>query len=155
MTSSAETDGRDIERSRAVDGVPAPTGPFSWAVRCGNLVYISGLRGIDARTGSPAAGDEDRLRLIFAHLEHVLGQHGCAPGHVVATRVYVTDMGRIRPLVNDAYERFFGTELPTRTIVEVSALNQDDSVEIEAVAVRPSAGSPAGGSVDPPAPGFR
>jgi enamine deaminase RidA (YjgF/YER057c/UK114 family) len=41
-----------------------------------------------------------------------------------------------RPIVNAAYEQAFGEELPTRTIVEVRALNQDDTIEIEAVAAR-------------------
>ena len=45
-------------------------------------------------------------------------------------------MGRHRPLVNDAYSRAFGPDLPVRTIVEVRGLNQGDSIEIEVVAAR-------------------
>lgn len=143
-----------IERSRAVEGVPAPTGPYSWAVRCGNLVHLSGLRGIEPDTGRPAAGDERRLELIFAHLARILAEHGCSPQDVLATRVYVTDMARLRPLLNDGYERFFGADLPTRTILEVSALNQSDSIEIEAVAARPCPDARADGVVDLGAPMF-
>lgn len=152
---SSSPDGNPgIERSRAVDGVPAPTGPYSLAVRCGNLVYVSGLRGIEKHTGHPAAEDERRLELIFANLDRILARHGCSPGSVLATRVYVTDMSKLRPLVNDAYERFFGADLPTRAIIEVSALNQGDSVEIEAVAVRESPDPPSDELVGLREPGF-
>ncbi|MGH3425945.1 MAG: RidA family protein, partial [Nocardioidaceae bacterium] len=122
-----------VQRRAAVDGLPAPTGPYAWTVSFGDLVFVSGLRGIDEGSGEPAPTDEGRVRLIFDRLRIVLETHGCEPGDVLATRVYVTDMGALRPLVNDAYERFFGSELPTRTIVEVRALNQGDSVEVEAV----------------------
>ncbi|MQA84494.1 MAG: hypothetical protein GEV03_07700 [Streptosporangiales bacterium] len=136
MSSSAESglQGERIERTRSVDGLPEPTGPYSWAVTWGRLLCISGLRGIDPATGVPVERDDDRLRLIFDHLGRILCHHGCSSRDVLATRVYVTDMARLRPPVNDAYQRFFGPDLPTRTIVEVSALNQGDSVEIEAVA---------------------
>lgn len=128
---SSSPDG--IERRRGVDGLPAPTGPYAWTVSFGDLVFVSGLRGIDEDSGEPAPTDEDRVRLIFERLRVLLEAHGCGPGNVLATRVYVTDMAVLRPLVNDAYERFFGPDLPTRTIVEVRALNQGDSVEVEAV----------------------
>ena len=53
---------------------------------------------------------------------------------IVSTTVYVTDMKNSRPIINELYEEFFGKNLPTRTIVEISGLNQDDIVEIEAIA---------------------
>ena len=99
----------------------------------GNLIFVSGLRGIDESSGRPVSGDRERVRVIFQRLQHVLDAYRCRSNDVLSTRVYVTDMARIRPLVNDAYEDFFGAELPTRTIVEVQSLNQDDSVEIEVV----------------------
>jgi enamine deaminase RidA (YjgF/YER057c/UK114 family) len=100
------------------------------------MLFVSGLRGIDPSTGEPAGTDEERIRLIFQHLERALEEGGSSLQHVLSTRVYVTDMRRQRPLVNAAYERAFGAHLPTRTIVEVQRLNQDDSVEVEAVAAR-------------------
>jgi len=117
-----------------IAGVPAPAGPFSWSVAYGRLLFLSGIRGIDPVTGSPVPGDAERIRLIFDYLARILEAHGACPGDVVSTRVFVTDMGRHRPLVNDAFTAFFGAELPARTIVEVRALNQDDTIELEAVA---------------------
>jgi 2-iminobutanoate/2-iminopropanoate deaminase len=131
----------DVERSRSVPGLPAPPGPFAWTTAWGGLLFVSGLRGIDPATGSLAATDEERLALIFDHLARALDAGGSSMRHVLATRIYVTDMARHRPLVNEAYERTFGNELPTRTIVEVRALNQNDSIEIEVVAARVHGGA--------------
>jgi enamine deaminase RidA (YjgF/YER057c/UK114 family) len=128
--------GGRIRRRRDVPGVPKPTGPFSWSVTCGGLVFLSGIRGIDPSTGRPDEGDGSRVRRIFQHLAALLEASGSSPRDVLSTRVYVTDMARHRPLVNAGFARFFGTELPARTIVEVRALNQGDTIELEVVAVR-------------------
>jgi len=125
-----------IERQTAIAGLPEPTGPFAWSVGWGELVFLSGLRGIDPATGQPAATDRDRLELIFRHLAAALEASGSSLRRVLSTRVYVTDMSRHRPLVNEAFEAAFGADQPTRTIVEVGALNQADSIEIEVVAAR-------------------
>lgn len=125
-----------IERRRTVPGVPPPTGPYAYTVTHGDLVFVSGLCGIDPATGKPAETDERRVSLIFSHLAKILKASGSSLSRILSTRVYVTDMARHRPLVNEAYERFFGTELPTRTIVEISALNLSDTIEIEVVAVK-------------------
>jgi 2-iminobutanoate/2-iminopropanoate deaminase len=129
-------DSKPIERKRAIQGVPAPTGPFSWSTAWGDLLFVSGLRGIDPQSGRPAEGDAERIRLIFTHLERILAANGSSLTDVLSARVYVTEMARHRPMVNEAFESAFGSELPARTIVEVGALNQADSIEIEVVAIR-------------------
>jgi 2-iminobutanoate/2-iminopropanoate deaminase len=126
----------DIHRTDLVDGVPAPSGPWHWTVACNGLVFVSGVRGIDPRTGQPADDDGRRIELIFQHLRQILEQAGSSLDSVLSSTVYVTDMARLRPMVNDAYVKNFGTNLPTRTIVQVAALNQNDSVEIEVIAVK-------------------
>ena len=118
--------------------MPPPTGPFAWSVAWGNLVFVSGLRGIDPATGEPAETDRTRLGLIFSHLERALSASGSSLRDVLATRVYVTDMKRHRPLVNEAFEQVFGSDLPTRTILQVSALNQADTIELEVIAAQRS-----------------
>jgi 2-iminobutanoate/2-iminopropanoate deaminase len=125
----------DITRTGYIDGVPVPTGPWKWTVAWNGLVFVSGVRGIELSTGRPADGDERRIALIFEHLGHILREAGSSFDSVLSSTVYVTDMVRLRPMVNDAYVKAFGTNLPTRTIVEVAGLNQNDSIEIEVVAV--------------------
>ncbi len=125
-----------VERAFSIPGLPEPPGPFAWTTAWGGLLFVSGLRGIDPATGAVAASDEDRVALIFAHLARALDAGGSSLRDVLSTRVYVTDMARHRPLVNAAYERAFGDELPARTIIEVRALNQNDTIEVEVVAAR-------------------
>ncbi len=139
MRSSRARPGRPaVRRQTSVAGVPDPTGPFAWSVAWGDLVFVSGIRGIDPATGAPAVGDAHRVRLILAHLEKILAEHGSTAQDVLSTRVYVTQMARHRPLINDAFSQFFGEALPARTIVEVRALNQDDTIEVEVIARRPA-----------------
>ena len=69
-------------------------------------------------------------------MEKILVDAGSSLHSVLVSTVYVTDMVGLRPLVNDAYVAAFGHNLPTRTIVEVSGLNQGDSIEIEIIAAQ-------------------
>lgn len=139
ITSTRAPSAVGIRRRRDVPGLPEPTGPYSWSVTHGGLVFLSGIRGIDPSTGHPDEGDRSRVRRIFKHLAKLLEASGSSPRDVLSTRVYVTDMARHRPLINAGFTRFFGTELPARTIVEVRALNQDDTIEVEVIARRPAA----------------
>lgn len=125
-----------IRRTTHIDGIPEPTGPWNWTVGWNGMVFVSGVRGIDLKTGLPANGNERRLELIFQHLGKILDHAGSSLQLVMVSTVYVTDMVGMRPLVNDAYETAFGSHLPTRTIVEVSGLNQNDSIEIEVIATQ-------------------
>ncbi|MDH3742473.1 MAG: RidA family protein [Hyphomicrobiales bacterium] len=125
-----------IKRTGHIDGIPEPTGPWNWTVGWNGMVFVSGVRGIDLETGQPAVGDKRRLELIFAHLRKILDLAGSSLDSVMVSTVYVTNMVRLRPLVNDAYVAAFGDHLPTRTIVEVAGLNQGDSIEIEVIAAQ-------------------
>lgn len=126
----------EIQRTNRIDGLPEPTGPWNWTVVWKSLVFVSGVRGIDPKTGKPADDDETRLALIFSHLRGILEEAGSSLDCVLSSTVYVTDMVRLRPMVNNAYVTAFGSSFPTRTIVQVAALNQNDSIEIEVVAVK-------------------
>lgn len=130
-----------MTRDSDVPGLPNPTGPYSWTVRDQDLVFVSGLRGLDPATGRPVEGDEARMGQIMHLLAQALSSAGSSLSEVLSTTLYVTDMARHRPIANAAYLKFFGTELPTRTIVEVDSLNQGDSIELEVIA--------AGGRVEP------
>jgi 2-iminobutanoate/2-iminopropanoate deaminase len=129
----------DIHRTDLIDGAPAPGGPSHWTWN--SLVFVSGVRGIDPKTGQPADGDGRRIELIFEHLRQMLEQAGSSLDSLLSSTVYVTDMARLRPMVNDACVRaFFGANLPIRTIARVAALNQNDSVKIEIIAVKRNPG---------------
>jgi len=128
----------DIRRNSRIDGIPEPTGPFHWTAEWNGLAFVSGVRGIDPLTGQPASDDARRLELIFEHLRRILASVGSSLEQVLSSTVYVTDMN-VRPKVNDAYIKAFGLHLPTRTIVQVAALNQNDSIEIAVIAAKTAA----------------
>jgi 2-iminobutanoate/2-iminopropanoate deaminase len=126
----------DIARTLQIPELPTTTGPWARTVEWNGLIFISGLRGLTMETGKPADTLAERISLIFEHLGIILARHGSGFDRVLSSRVYVTDMDAIRPGVNTAFETHFGANVPTRTIVEVAGLNQDDDVEIEFVAAR-------------------
>ncbi len=117
---------------------PAPPGPFAQARRAGNLLFLAGPRGVAPATGEltgPAI--EARARRALENLKAIAEAAGGSMRTFLSTTVYVTDMKAHRPAVNALYEEYFGADLPTRTIVEVSALNEGDIFEIEAVVLLP------------------
>lgn len=129
---------RTIQTSRA----PSPTGPFVQARQAGNLLFIAGQRGIDPESGELVERNiEARARRALENLKTIAEAAGASLATFVSTVVYVRDMNAHRPTINRLYEEYFGPNLPARTIVEVSALNQDDIVEIEAVAMIPESGN--------------
>jgi enamine deaminase RidA (YjgF/YER057c/UK114 family) len=113
-------------------GAIAPTGPWSLAARAGDFIFIAGMRGIDPATNALVAGDEPRIRQAFRNMAQIASSEGVTLRDAVRLVVYVTDMARLRPLVNRVQEELWGDgPYPPRTIVEVSGLNQDDIFEVE------------------------
>lgn len=120
-------------RALAPAGAIRPTGPWSVGARAGDLVFVAGMRGIDPQTNRLVDGDEARVRQAFANMAHVAASEGATLRDAVRLVVYVTDMARYRPLVNQVQVELWGEQgpFPPRTIVEVARLNQDDVVEVE------------------------
>jgi 2-iminobutanoate/2-iminopropanoate deaminase len=113
-------------------GAIAPTGPWHVAARAGDFLYVAGMRGIDPATNALVAGDAARVRQAFDNMAQIAGSAGAALADCVRLVVYVTDMVRLRPLVNQVQEALWRPDAyPPRTIVEVQRLNQDDIVEVE------------------------
>ena len=113
-------------------GAIAPTGTWSVGTRAGDFVFVAGMRGIDPKTNTLVVGDEARIRQGFRNMELIAQSEGVSLRDAVRIVVYVTDMSRLRPLVNKVQEELWaGGPYPPRTIVEVARLNQDDAFEVE------------------------
>lgn len=122
-------------------GSITPTGTWSLGARAGDFVYVAGMRGIDPASNRLLEGEEARVRGAFANMIKIAASEGASLSDCVRLVVYVTDMARIRPLVNRVQEELWaGGPYPPRTIVEVSALNQDDIVEVEGTFYAPEKG---------------
>ena len=114
------------------EGAIKPTGPWALGSRAGDFVFVAGMRGIDPATDTLVQGDEARIRQAFVNMKRIVESEGASLRDCVRIVVYVTDMLRLRPIVNKVQEDLWGgPPYPPRTIVEVSRLNQDDIMEVE------------------------
>ena len=113
-------------------GAIAPTGTWSLGACAGDFVFVAGLRGIDPASNAMLAGEEARIRQAFTNMKTIAESEAASLADCVRSTVFVTDMGRLRPLVNQIQQEFWaGGPYPPRTIVEVAELNQDDIFEVE------------------------
>jgi 2-iminobutanoate/2-iminopropanoate deaminase len=114
--------------------IAPPVGPFSPAVRAGELVFLSGQVAQSPTTGKLIAGDVSaQTEQIFQNLRAVLRAAGKTLDDVVRVSVYLTDMMDF-PHMNAVYERSFKAPYPARTTIAVAALPLGAAVEIELVA---------------------
>jgi 2-iminobutanoate/2-iminopropanoate deaminase len=113
-------------------GVIAPTGTWSLGARAGDFVFVAGMRGIDPASNTILGTEEERIRTAFTNMKTIAESEGASLASCVRLTVFVTDMNRLRPLVNNVQaELWAGGPYPPRTIVEVAKLNQDDIFEVE------------------------
>ncbi len=119
-------------KTLAPAGAIAPTGTWSLGTRAGNFIFVAGMRGIDPASNTMVEGDEARVRRGFLNMLEIAASEGATPADCVRIVVYVTDMERLRPLVNKVQaELWGGGPYPPRSIVEVAGLAQGDVFEVE------------------------
>lgn len=115
---------------------PAAIGPYAQGIEAGKLVFVSGQLGLDPTRGELAGEDlAAQARQALANLKAILLAGGCAPYHVAAVDVYLTDMDDFAEF-NGIYEDFFGDHKPARAVVAVKALPKNARVEIKCIACR-------------------
>jgi reactive intermediate/imine deaminase len=114
---------------------PKAIGPYSQAVRSGNVIYTSGQIALDPATGVLVEGDfAAQARRVFENLKAVLAAAGTGFGSVVKATVYLTDLGNFSTL-NEIYASYLGDCKPARSTVGVSQLPKGAAVEIDLIAV--------------------
>ncbi len=120
---------------------PAAIGPYSQAVRVGDMVFTSGQIPIDPATGNFVPGGiAEQTEQVCANLKAVLAEAGLTMAHVVKTTVFLQDMKEFAAM-NVVYGRYFAPEgavPPARSTVQVAALPKDALVEIECIAKGPA-----------------
>jgi enamine deaminase RidA (YjgF/YER057c/UK114 family) len=129
----------DEVKTLSPEGAIKPTGPWAVGSRAGDFVFVAGMRGIDPATNTLVPGDEPRIRQAFLNMRLIAESEGAGLRDCVRLVVYVTDMFRLRPVVNKVQEELWGAApYPPRTIVEVRRLNQDDFMEVEGTFYAPA-----------------
>ena len=114
---------------------PAAIGPYSQAVKIGDLLFTSGQIPVDPATGAvPEGGIQAQAQQSLSNIKAILNAAGTNMGAVVKTTVFLQDMNDFAAM-NEVYAQFFqGEVLPARSAVEVAKLPKGALVEIEAVA---------------------
>jgi 2-iminobutanoate/2-iminopropanoate deaminase len=120
-------------RTVSTAGAPAAIGPYSHAVRHGDVVYCSGAIPLDPATGEPV-GDSvgEETAQCLRNLAAVCEAAGTELSRALRLSVYTTALDRFAE-INEAYAEFFGDEPPARVAVGVAALPKGVRVEIDAI----------------------
>jgi len=121
----------------ATDKAPAAIGPYSQAVRVGNLIFTAGQVGVDPTNQLVVAGGiTEQTARAFENLKAILAEAGSSLSQVAKTTVFLKDMNDFAAM-NAVYGKYFagaGGVLPARSTVEVARLPKDVLVEIEMIA---------------------
>ncbi len=115
-------------------GAPQAIGPYSQAIRFGNLIFVSGQIPIEPEAGKILKGDiKEQAKLILENLNNVLAASGSSLDNVLRTTIFLTDLENY-PVVNETYAQYFNDLPPARSTVQVAKLPMDAQIEIDAIA---------------------
>lgn len=118
---------------------PAAIGPYSQGLIANGFLYSAGQIPLDPATAELAATDiVGQTEQVLKNLDAILDQAGLAWKDVIKTTVYLTDLAHF-PTVNEVYGKWIGEARPTRSTVQVAALPRGALIEMDLIAVLPSA----------------
>jgi 2-iminobutanoate/2-iminopropanoate deaminase len=116
------------------DQAPAAIGPYSQAVKSGNLLFVSGQLPIDPATGELLKGDiQAQTARVIQNITAILEAAGSNLDKVVKTEVYLADINNFAA-VNETYATFFSQSKPARQAMQVAALPKGAAIEISCIA---------------------
>lgn len=114
------------------ENAPKAIGPYSQAVRVGDLLFTSGQLGMDPVTGAFPSTAAEQARQSLENVKAIVEAAGGNMAQVVKTTVFLKDMNDFQA-VNEVYSQFFAEPYPARSAVEVARLPKDGLVEIEVI----------------------
>jgi len=124
-----------VRQAIAAPGAPKAIGPYSPAIRAGNLLFISGQVPIDPASGRLVEGDiAAQTEQVMRNIGALLAAAGASFEHLVRTTVFLADMNDFTAM-NASYAKFVVDPPPARATVQVARLPRDARVEIDAIAV--------------------
>lgn len=119
----------------STDAAPAAAGPYSQAIRAGDLVFVSGQLALRPGESELAGGTiQEQTEQVLANLRAILEEAGSGLDRLVKTTVFLANLADFQGM-NEVYARHVGDAPPARSTVEVAALPSGALVEIEAVAL--------------------
>lgn len=112
---------------------PAAIGPYSQATKFGNLIFTSGIIPVDPNTGEIVKGGiEEQTQQVMTSLQNLVEASGSSLENIIKTTVFIKDMNDFSK-INTIYAKYFPTNPPSRSCVEVARLPKDVLIEIEAI----------------------
>jgi 2-iminobutanoate/2-iminopropanoate deaminase len=124
-----------VKHAISSPGAPKAIGPYSPAIRAGQLLFVSGQVPLDPATGSMITGGiADQTRRVLDNIGELLLAAGRSFGDVARTTVFLADMNDFA-VMNEVYGEYFTEPYPARATVQVARLPKDAKVEIDAIAV--------------------
>lgn len=109
-------------------------GPYNHAVRVGDLLFCAGQIPLDPGTGNLVAGDiKVQTERVLENVKAILDDQGLKFGNVVKSTVFLTNLADFAGM-NEVYAKYFTSDFPARSTIQVAALPRGASVEIEVVA---------------------
>jgi 2-iminobutanoate/2-iminopropanoate deaminase len=112
---------------------PQAIGPYSQAVKTGNLIFISGQVPINPETGDVVSGSiEDQANQVIENIRNICEAADRDLGDIVKLSIFLTDLGNFL-IVNELMKKYFSEPYPARATIEVSGLPLGVDVEIEAI----------------------
>ncbi len=113
---------------------PAAIGPYSQAIKTGNLIFTSGQIPFTAKGKLVSADVKEQTLQSLQNLKNILEKAGTGMDNIIKCTVFISDMDQFAQ-VNEVYQQFFNEPYPARSCVEVARLPKDVKVEIEAIAL--------------------
>ena len=117
----------------STDKAPAAIGPYSQAIEVNGMVYTSGQIPVNPANGQVPETVTAQAEQAFRNLSNLLEAAGTSMANVIKTTVFIKDMNDFAK-VNEIYAKYFTTDFPARSCVEVARLPKDVLIEIEAIA---------------------
>jgi len=116
------------------ENAPAPVGPYSQAVKTGNMLYCSGEISIDPKTNEIFTGDvQKQTEMVMENVRAVLTEAGLDFKNIIKTMIFLTNMDDFAK-VNEVYAKYFPENPPARSCVAVCTLPKNVNVEVEVIA---------------------
>lgn len=116
------------------NAAPAAFGPYSQAVKAGEILFVSGQLPVNPETNAMAATVKEQAAQSLANIKAILNEAGLSMEDIVKTTIFLKDMNDFG-VVNEVYSSFFVGQYPARSTVQVARLPKDAEVEIEAIAI--------------------
>ncbi len=112
---------------------PQAIGPYSQAIICENLLFVSGQLPLNPKTGEFVSDDiQERAAQVFKNIAAIAREAGTSLEHTVKTTVFLTDLTDFQK-VNEIYGQYFQKPYPARSLVQAAALPLGSTIEAEAI----------------------